>query len=124
MVEEEEEEEVFVIVIIIMIIVLLVTAITSLLVLGVLIYTIRKYMGSTTVDVGHFDFPSWKGNERGYRGAAQEVSREEGRISDREEKRGIGTNELSISETKTIVPILTKSEMEADTVVTMVSQSN
>ena len=56
--EEEEEEEVFVIVIIIMIIVLLVTAITSLLVLGVLIYTIRKYMGSPTVDVGHFDFPS------------------------------------------------------------------
>lgn len=30
---------------------------------------------------------------------------------------------MSISETKTIVPILTKSEMEADTVVPMVSVS-
>ncbi|CBK22383.2 uncharacterized protein [Blastocystis hominis] len=81
-----------------MIIVLLVTAITSLLVLGVLIYTIRKYMGSTTVD---------------------ETNEDTEALLKKEEKRGIGTNELSISETKTIVPILTKSEMEADTVVTM-----
>lgn len=36
-----------------MILVLLVTAIVSLLVLGVLLYTIRNFMISTTVDVGH-----------------------------------------------------------------------
>lgn len=35
-----------------MLFVLLVTAIVSLLVLGVLIYAIRKYMSSTTADVG------------------------------------------------------------------------
>lgn len=43
-------EEVFVIK---MILVLLVTAIVSLLVLGVLLYMIRNFMASTTVDVGH-----------------------------------------------------------------------
>lgn len=48
----------------------------------------------------------------------------EGSIIYREEKRGIGTNELSISETKTIVPILTKSEMERDTTVTLVCKYN
>lgn len=46
----EAVEEVFVIK---MILVLLVTAIVSLFVLGVILYTIRNFMRSTTVDVGH-----------------------------------------------------------------------
>ena len=52
------------------------------------------------------------GGLRGYGDVAKNVGGTESSISSREEKRGIGTNSISFSETKAIVPIVSSAEVE------------